>query len=117
MITGIAFVGYPSTDMARTKKFYEGVLGLKRDAGFEESDNFVEYTVGGNTISIGVMDNWKPSKDGACGALEVDDMDKVVSALKESSTEFVMEPQEFPSCFMAIARDPDGNQVIIHKKK
>lgn len=117
MVTGIAFVGYPTTDMERTKKFYEGLLGLKPDAGFEDSDQFIEYTIGDTTISIGKMDGWKPSKDGPCVALEVDNMDETISMLKQNNIDFVMETEEFPPCFMAIVRDPDGNQVVIHKRK
>jgi catechol 2,3-dioxygenase-like lactoylglutathione lyase family enzyme len=31
----IAFVAYPVTDIARARKFYEGVLGLKPNAQLE----------------------------------------------------------------------------------
>lgn len=111
----IAFVGYPVTDMARARKFYEEALGLEVSAEF--GDSFVEYAVGSGTLSLGKMDNWKPSKDGPCAALEAEDYDGTVASLKAADAEFVMETQDFPNCRMCITRDPDGNQITIHRRK
>lgn len=119
-VNEVAFIGYPVTDMKKARGFYEGVLGLKPDEGFGQSDDekFIEYTFGNDsTLSLGSMESWKPSKDGPCVALEVDNFDEAMAKLRENNVEFVMEKMEFPPCFMAIVRDPDGNQVVIHKKK
>lgn len=118
-VNEVAFIGYPVNDMKRARGFYEGILGLVPDEGYGKSDDekFMEYTFGGSTISLGAMDSWKPSKDGPCAGLEVENMEDTLSTLKEKNIEFVMEAQEFPSCSMAIVRDPDGNQIVIHKRK
>lgn len=44
----IAFTAYAVTNMARAKKFYEGVLGLKPTRVF--SKNFIEYDIGSGTL-------------------------------------------------------------------
>ncbi len=45
MITSIAFTVYPVTDMARSRGFYEGVLGLTISENYR--DEWVEYDLGG----------------------------------------------------------------------
>lgn len=110
----IAFVGYPVTDMARARKFYEEVLGLEVSAEF--GDDFVEYGVGGGTISLGKMDGWKPSADGPSAALEAEDFDAAVSALRAAGAEFTLEPQTMPSCRMCVVKDTEGNAIVIHRR-
>jgi len=44
-------------------------------------------------------------------------MDAMVAKLKKSGTKFFMEKSETPICWMAIVHDPDGNKVVIHKRK
>lgn len=110
----IAFVGYPVTDMARARKFYEEVLGLTEFQEF--GDSFIEYAVGTGTLSLGKMDNWKPSQDGPCAALEAENYDEVVASLKAADATFIMETQAFPNCRMCLVRDPDGNQITIHRR-
>ena len=68
----IAFTAYPVTDMARSRTFYEGVLGLTPNAPVKSEDQpFVEYDIGPGTLAIGCSPLWKPSQDGASAALEV----------------------------------------------
>lgn len=46
-VTEIAFSGYAVTDVARSRKFYEGVLGLKPSSVFEgDGMAFIEYWIG-----------------------------------------------------------------------
>jgi predicted enzyme related to lactoylglutathione lyase len=117
MITEIAFTGTPVTDIKRAREFYEGALGLKptmESAG----GMWVEYDVGSSTFAIGCYgDVWKPSKDGTCVAFEVDDLDAEISRLKSKGVKFAMEVMDTPVCRFAILLDPDGNQVMIHKRK
>jgi catechol 2,3-dioxygenase-like lactoylglutathione lyase family enzyme len=51
MITSIAFTVYPVTDMARSRNFYEKVLGLSTSETF--GNEWAEYDVGGSTLSRG----------------------------------------------------------------
>jgi predicted enzyme related to lactoylglutathione lyase len=116
MITEIAFSGYPVTDIARSRKFYEGVLGLKPSM-VSENTAWVEYEVSGSTFGIGAYPDWKPSPDGPIVAFEVDDLDETIADLKKAGVVFTMEPMETPVCHLAIISDPDKNAVMIHKRK
>ena len=76
----IAFAAYPVTDIARARKFYEGVLGLKPSAPLKsETQQWIEYDIGPGTLGIGCSEQWKPSKDGPSIALEVEDFAGAVS--------------------------------------
>ena len=116
-INNIAFVGIPVTDVPRARKFYEGVLGL----GVSDemmSGNWIEYTVGDNTLAIAnVGEQWKPSDQGTGAALEVENFDQAIRQLRDQNVLFAAEPFETPCCHMAVVQDPDGNKLIIHKLK
>lgn len=61
----IAFAAYPVTDVARARRFYEGVLGFKPNAPLKsETQEWIEYDVGNGTLGIGCSERWKPSQDG-----------------------------------------------------
>jgi catechol 2,3-dioxygenase-like lactoylglutathione lyase family enzyme len=118
-VTGIAFTCYPVTDLQRARRFYEGVLGLKESRFFGEGDKgFVEYDIGSNTLGIGNgAPDWKPSPGGGSVGLEVDDFAAAIARLKANGCPFRLEPLETPVCHMAIVSDPDGNSIIIHRRK
>ncbi|HEY3863801.1 MAG TPA: VOC family protein [Verrucomicrobiae bacterium] len=117
MITEIAFTGIPVTDMARARRFYEEQLGFK-PAMISGGGLWVEYEFGAGTIGIGSYgDVWKPSEEGTCVAFEADDLDKEVARLKSVGVKFAMEITDTPVCRLAIFRDPDGNRILIHKRK
>lgn len=118
-INEIAFSCYPVTDMPRARAFYEGVLGLKLtlDSGVSEFGHWIEYDIGPGTLGIGQHEGFKPSADGCTVGLEVEDFEKAVSDLKAAGVPFGMEPLETPVCHMAFISDPDGNSLIIHKRK
>jgi predicted enzyme related to lactoylglutathione lyase len=115
-ITEIAFSGYPVTDLARARKFYEGILGLKPTI-LKEGMPWIEYEIGPATLGIGVSEQWKPSRDGASIALEVENFEETIAELKKKGVEFEMGPLETPVCHMAVLRDPDGSKICIHQRK
>ena len=121
-ITEIAFTGYAVTDMSRAKAFYEGVLGLKKSRGFGQDggeEQWVEYDIGAGCLSLmaGGGKDWPPSPYGTAAALEVDDFQGYVDKLRAAKVKFVFEPMETPVCWMVTVADPDGNRVMIHKRK
>lgn len=120
-IKEIAFVCYAVTNLERARKFYEGVLGLTPGNVWEAEDKkmgFVEYEMGEHTLAIGCgSDNFKPSKEGATAALEVEDFEVALKELKSFGVKFAMESQESPVCFMSLIEDPDGNKIMLHKRK
>jgi predicted enzyme related to lactoylglutathione lyase len=117
MITEVAFTGIPVTDMKRARAFYEGSLGFKltmESAG----GMWVEYDIGTGTLGLGSYgDAWKPSPDGTCIAFEVDDLDAEVSRLKAKGVPVHMDPMDTPVCRFTIVSDPDGNKLMLHKRK
>jgi catechol 2,3-dioxygenase-like lactoylglutathione lyase family enzyme len=116
----IPFVCYPVTDKQRAREFYEGLLGLQRPhADYEAADGFwSEYDAGADTLAF--CSYWKPPTEpcmGPAAALEVDDFDEAVSALRAAAVPFAKEPKETPGCHLCIVTDPDGNSLFIHKRK
>jgi predicted enzyme related to lactoylglutathione lyase len=118
-VTEIAFTVYPVTDLKRARQFYEATLGLKEARFFgDEKQGWVEYDIGPGTLAIGIgAPEWKPSRGGGCVALEVEDFDGAIHRLRESKCNFTLEPMETPVCHMAAISDPDGNSVMIHRRK
>ncbi len=114
----IAFIAYPITDVARSRKFYEGVLGLQPNAPLKsETQKWIEYDLGPGTLGIGCSEQWKPSPDGPSVALEVEDFDEAVATLKEHQIPFLIGPLDGPICRMVTVRDPDGNKLTLHQRK
>lgn len=113
----IAFVAYPVTNMARARKFYEGVLGLKPSGPVKRGTPWIEYDIGSGTLAIGCSDQWQPSNDGPCAALEVEDFEAAVAIIRKNKVPVVMGPLDFPSCQMIAVRDPDSNKIALHQRK
>ena len=113
----LAFCCYAVTDVARARKFYEGVLGLKATRVTDTPDaKWVEYEFGPYALAIGSAPGWKPSPDGCTAALEVEDFDAAILHLRANHVTFRMEPFPTPVCRMAMISDPDGNTLCIHKR-
>ena len=118
-VSEIAFSCYPVTDMARARKFYEEVLGLKPTMIVGESGGmqWTEYDIANGTLSIGAgAPDWKPTATGCSVGLEVEDFDVAIAHLKANSVKFKMEPFPTPVCHMAFIYDTEGNLVCIHKR-
>ncbi len=118
-VSEIAFTVNPVTDLKRARQFYEGVLGLQPSMVHEgEALGWVEYEIGSGVLALGSgAEQFKASVDGATVALEVEDFSKSVEELKDRGTRFMFEPTESRVCHMAGIFDPDGNTIIIHKRK
>ena len=118
--TEIAFTCYPVVDMARARKFYEDVLGLKSTVTFGEPGGmqWTEYDIGSGTLALGCgAPDWHPRADGAALALEVEDFDKAIAHLRAHHVKFKIEPMPTPVCHMTFIFDSEGNLICIHKRK
>ena len=116
MIKEVAFVAIAVSDKERARKFYQETLELKPGMTAMEGA-WVEYDLGATTIGVGCWPGWQPSRDGTSVAFEVDDIDATIATLKERGVVFDMEKTETPVCWMAQFRDPDGNKLLVHKRK
>ena len=117
-ITGMDLSGYMVKDGARAIAFYRDVLGLEpavvypenRGAEFELPDGTTFGLWGGGGKS---PFPFQPSN----GILfAVDDFDAAVAAVEARGAKIAMR-RETPVCFMAAINDPDGNLVVLHKRK
>lgn len=116
-IRGVDYIFYNVTDIQRSLKFYRDILGLKVT---DEQKQWAELDAGNMTIGIGMYGattDPKVKKNNAAAALSVDDVKEAVKFLKSKKVKVETEPMEFPICEMAIIEDPDGNQIILHKRK
>jgi predicted enzyme related to lactoylglutathione lyase len=119
----IAFVAYPVTDVARARAFYEGILGLTAAvAQVKDNQNaFIEYWLGERNehcLVIGAgAPMFQPGKTGATAALEVADFDGAVEHLAKHNVNTLMPRYDGPVCSMILIEDPDGNQLMIHRRK
>jgi predicted enzyme related to lactoylglutathione lyase len=115
----IAFTCYPVTDMARARKFYEGILGLKPTLTVGEAGGmqWTEYNIGAGTLALGAgAPDWHPHSDGCSIGLEMEDFDSAIAELRAQGVKFKMEPFPTPVCNMAFISDPEGNTICIHKR-
>ncbi len=114
MITGLDFVGVPSTNPDRSREFYVETLGLRPD----ENARY-EFWVGETCFGI-----WEPGNQGfefapqklAHLALHVDDIDAARSELESKGVEFAGDTFDTGVCRMALFADPDGNDLMLHSR-
>lgn len=113
-IRGIDYVYYEVSDVAKSKAFYSDILGMKIG---NESDNgeWIEFDLGNMTLGIGSYS--QGGAGGTMAALSVDNVAAAVEELKSKSVNVTMDPEDFPSCFMAVITDPDGNKLMLHARK
>ncbi len=118
MVTAIAFMMYPVTDMSRARRFYEEALGLKLARIMEEGGQaWAEYDLPGGTFAITTfVEGVHPSAEaGGSIGFEVDDVDALIAKLRARGVTVKVEPFSTPVCRMAVVLDPEGNAVTLHQ--
>src|SRR5262245_24128464 len=115
-VTEIAFSCYPVADMARARRFYEDILGLKPTmvvgGGGGIARTGCEVRPGALAVGAGAQD-LTPRSDGCRVGLEVEDFDSAIQHLRDNAVKFRMEPFPTPICRMAFIADPEGNTICI----
>jgi catechol 2,3-dioxygenase-like lactoylglutathione lyase family enzyme len=114
MITDLDFIGIPSTDAARSRRFYVETLGLRPDP-----DSEFEFWVGDTCFGI-----WEPGKMGfeyqpqklAHPALHVENVAAARAELEAKGVEFQGDIMDTGVCHMAFFTDPDGNDLMLHSR-
>jgi len=116
MIKHVAFFVYPVTDIARARKFYEGLLGLKLAHDFE--GRWLEYSIQDVTLAItDWFEDAKPSHTGPCLALEVAHADSNFHFYRDNGVTIIKDLYDTPICRIGMIADPDGNGILIHQAK
>ena len=114
MISKVDVVGIPSTDAERSRKFYVETLGLR-------PDERAKYEFWAGDTCFGV---WQPEQFGgefqpqpnAIVLFHVDDVAAARTELQTKGVAFEGETFDTGVCHMATFSDPDGNQLVLHKR-
>lgn len=120
MFKKVAFTMYPITDVPRARRFYEETLGLKRGSMGSQGDKYwIEYDLpDGGCLALTNFIEDKPSgAGGGTIAFEVEDLDRLVSDLKEKGVAFSSDVIDTPVCRMAMCVDSEGNSLLLHQLK
>ena len=114
MIQSIAFLTYAVSDIKAARHFYEDILGLSLTHEAVVSGS----SIGDTTFAISAADAEHPVPvRGAVLAFEVSDLDVEVARLQHRGATFRRGITETPVCRFVTVLDPDGSEVIIHKRK
>jgi catechol 2,3-dioxygenase-like lactoylglutathione lyase family enzyme len=108
------FVAIPSRDGERSRAFYGETLGLRPD----EHARF-EFWAGETCLGI-----WEPERLGGEFApqrnghlaLHVEDVEAARTDLEAKGVDFLGETLDTGVCHMAFFRDPDGNDLMLHRR-
>jgi len=110
------FIAVPVTDMERSKRFYGETLGLPA----VDERGFPEYQLGENvSVYLLSMESIGSSFQGphtAGFALRVSDVAGTRKELEARGVEFHGETLDTGVCHMAFFRDPDGNEMVLHRR-
>ena len=110
-VAKVDFVGIPTQDIERAIGFSIGTLGLRQDA----------HRPAGFWVGEQCYGFWKPEWAGqefapsqTVLALHVDDVAVSRAELEARAIVFDCETIDTGVCHMALARDPDGNALMLH---
>ena len=112
------FVAVPVQDLKRADDFYGQTLGLARNPNSNE--RWVEYELGNVTLAL-VSPEAKGPDFQARGhqmpiGLRVADVAAARAELEAKGVEFAGETLDTGVCHMAFFEDPDGNQIMLHRR-
>jgi predicted enzyme related to lactoylglutathione lyase len=112
----VAYTMYAVRDSKRARAFYEETLGLVRGASHGD---WTEYDLpDGGCLLLGPADDLEPAADaGGRVSFEVEDLDALVTRLTSAGVTFMTEMRHTPVCRMIVARDSEGNSLILHELK
>ena len=112
------FISVPVTDLERSTRFYSDTLGLEQIG----HGGWPEFALGEN-VSLYLLD---PTNIGqtfqgphtASIALRVPDVHEAQAELEAKGITFEFDESPFDTgvCHMAIFKDPDGNQLMLHRR-
>ena len=115
----IDFYMYDVSDIKRSAEFYEKTLGLKLDAWY--GDGWVEFEIGSATLALYQIERDDLSElsnqDGGSMAIAVEDVQAAVEELRAKGVGIIFDAVESPACHYARILDPDGNAIMLHRRK
>ena len=111
----VDFVSVLTQDIARAKKFYGETLGLPVET---EGESDLEFTLGQVTLDVfnpaSTGQEFAPSPAGI--AIRVADVAASRAELEARGVQFDGEIVDTGVCHFAFFKDPDGNQLMLHRR-
>ena len=111
----VDFVSVLTQDIARAKQFYAETLGLPIET---EGENDLEFTLGQVTLDVfnpaSIGQEFAPSPAGI--AIRVSDVARTREELEAKGVQFDGEIVDTGVCHFAFFKDPDGNQLMLHRR-
>lgn len=111
----VDFVAVLTRDIPRAKTFYGETLGLPIET---EGENDLEFTLGQVTLDVfdpsSVGQEFAPSPAGI--AIRVADVAQARAELEEKGVRFDGDIVDTGVCHFAFFKDPDGNQLMLHRR-
>jgi predicted enzyme related to lactoylglutathione lyase len=113
----IAFIYHCVSDVARARRFYEQLLGLKVGLEYEGAPGkwWIEYDIAG--VAFAITNVSPPRKKGATLAFEVVGIDSTLAAVRAAGIPLTEQLTEFPRRRSFSVTDPDGNEIMFHELK
>ncbi len=114
-INGIDFTTYLVKNLERAISFYRDTLGLTVTKSF--GSDFAEFTFAdGTTLALDKQEGWL---EGNVVNFGVSDIRFAVDLYKERGVKFHNDGEVFETavCFVALARDSEGNSFMLHQRK
>ena len=114
MIERLDFVAIPSRDAERSRGFYDETLGLR-------PDEHARYEFWAGDTCLGIWEperlggEFSPQRNGHL-ALHVEDVAAARAELEAKGVEFLGDTVDTGVCRMAFFRDPDGNDLLLHRR-
>jgi predicted enzyme related to lactoylglutathione lyase len=110
------YVSVPVRDLERSTKFYGEALGLEQIG----HGQWPEFQLGEN-VSLYLLDPTNIGREfqgphTSAIALRVADVEEARSELEAKGVEFHAETFDSGVCHMALFVDPDGNQLMLHRR-
>jgi catechol 2,3-dioxygenase-like lactoylglutathione lyase family enzyme len=110
----VDFVAVPTRDRERAKAFYRDVLELRQD---EHRD--LEFWAGDTCLNIWEPEVYgvpfQPQKNGHL-AFRVPDVAAARAELETKGVVFDGETEDTGVCHIAVFQDPDGNDLMLHRR-
>lgn len=117
---GIDFFVYTVSDIDKSANFYQHALGLSLTSW--EGPGWVEFAVGDTPTVLALRLDPQAGRSDArvqsgAVAIAVDDVRQAVHELRQLGVDIALEPGEQPFCYAAGISDPDGNLILLHRRK
>jgi catechol 2,3-dioxygenase-like lactoylglutathione lyase family enzyme len=116
IVEHVDFWAVPVTDMERSTSFYRDTLGLPQTG----QRGFPEFALGDNgflyLLSLEAVGSAFRGPHDAGFALRVPDVHEARKELEAKGVEFRGDVLDTGVCHMAFFADPDGNQMVLHRR-